>query len=179
MSNDRLKRVQEATDNNENKKKHLSRRLVFRREASQTESPAILTLRKNEVITIEDWCTFEEEKNYKNVFLLGNILAFRYATGRTLKETKYSWQSTPVDAPKNVIPRGIEVLATWFVVDSDVKLIPVDGVISFYINMNKYMLTFDCPNLELDEESGCLKFTNEIAVLQQFQEQLLRFSKKT
>lgn len=178
LSSDRLKRVQGVKMDEKLTKstKPATRRLVFKKENNC--SGPILTLSKCESLQIGDWCIFQIEKDKAPVFVLGNILSFKYIEGRTRKERQYSWEFAPVTAEKNVKPRGIEVLASWFKIGSSANLFPIDKVNSFYIDIKKYVFNLNCSNIKLDQSSGCLTFTSDVEVLKQFQEQLSRFALK-
>lgn len=174
LSKDRLKRVQEAqaSSKNDTKRKQTSRRLVFKKDPAHTDS--ILSLNKSNELQIGDWCVFQTEQNNKTVFVLGHLMSFKYIEGRTMKSKQYSWEFAPVTPQSDVTPRGIEVLASWFEIGSNTNFFPVDKMNSFYINIDKYIVTLVCNNIKVDQNSGCLAFTNEIAVLQQFIDQVLR-----
>lgn len=65
--------------------------------------------RRQEEITIGEWCLFHVEEQ----LLIGLILGFKYLSGNSVRDTKYSKHSVPVRSPDNALPRGIGVLATW------------------------------------------------------------------
>lgn len=174
LSNDRLKRVQETKANNKpDKQQPLSRRLVFRKELM---AAPILTMKKYDELQIGDWCIFEIENNNKVVFVIGNVLSFRYKDGKSAKTKKYTWDFVPINAPKNVKPRGIEVMASWFHIGLTTDHSPMGVLNSFYIDIDKYIITMECKNIKLSD-SGCLTFTNEITVLQHIHAKLSPLSK--
>lgn len=178
LSNDRLKRVQEAKEQSKHKKKQISskpRRLVFRKELSPNP---ILSLCKNEELQIGDWAIFQIEIKKKVIFAVGNILSFRYRDGKTAKERKYTWDFAPIVPPKGVKARGIEVMASWFEIGSATIHAPVDLLNSFYIDIEKYIATLDCSSIKLND-SGCLTFIDEVSVLQIIQDKLSQLSQKT
>lgn len=173
LSNDRLKRVQEADNNNSKKGKCVNRRLVFRKQISPTQSEQILTLCRNEELLIGDWCIFHMEKNGTDTFIIGNVLSFKYIEGRNANQKKYSWEFAKVTPDEGVDnKRGIEVLACWFEIGLNTTFSMIDSLSNFYINIEHYIATLNCQNIIL--ENNCLKFTNDVAVLQQFQTQLSR-----
>lgn len=179
LSKDRLKRVQEAKAGGKNdaKQKQTSRRLIFKKDPANADF--ILSLSKTNELQIGDWCVFLAEKNNKDVVLLGHLMSFKYIEGRTMKSKQYSWEFAPVVPQNNVTPRGIEVLASWFEIETNTNFFPADKMNSFYININKYIATLVCPNIKIDQDSGCLSFTNETSVLQRFIEQLLRLKSQS
>lgn len=165
LSNDRLKRVQEAKD--ARKPKKARRQLVSKKEISPNQSEPILTLCKNDSLMIGDWCVFETKKQNKNAFVLGNIVY--------LKDRQYSWEFAPIKAPENVKkPRGIEVLASWFEIGSITTLVPIKNVNSFYINIDKYIVSLSSVQIKSIPESGCLSLTDDQAVLKALEIQLTR-----
>lgn len=124
---------------------------------------------------IGDWCVFETKKQNKNAFVLGNIVAFKYIQGRTAKDRQYSWEFAPIKAPENVKkPRGIEVLASWFEIGSITTLVPIKNVNSFYINIDKYIVSLSSVQIKSIPESGCLSLTDDQAVLKALEIQLTR-----
>lgn len=58
LSNDRIKRVQEANTSKVKNGKSANRRLVFKKEISPTQSEPILTLCRNDELFIGEWCIF-------------------------------------------------------------------------------------------------------------------------
>lgn len=182
LSNDRLKRVQQATTKTETnaKRKMKPRRLVFKKEISPTETQPILTLNKNEDLIIGNWCIFQiernpKQKNSEKLFVLGNVMAFRYIKGATAKKKQYSWESAPISPPIGVKKRGIEVLASWFEIGSSTNLSPMDKLNCFYIDIEKYVFTLDCPAIQVDRKS--LSFTNDMHVLEKVNQQLNKSTK--
>lgn len=175
LSNDRLKRVQEASSHTNPKK--VKRQLVFKKEVSPNQVEDVLTLFKNIEIQLGDWCVFKFEKGGTNIFVLGNIVAFKYIKGRTAKERQYSWEFASIEPEEHVKnPRGIEVLASWFEVGSNTTFTPVEEKHSFFIDINKYIITLNCLHLKLNPESGCLSFTDDKTVLNTFLEHLSRLT---
>lgn len=175
LSNDRLKRVQQATQDAQNVPvKKVKRQLIFKKEVSQTQTESILTLCKNDEIQIGDWCIFEMKirNNREKVFVLGNVLSFNYIKGKTAKERQYSWEFAPTVPPKGVKERGVEVLASWYEIGSGTHLSPIDTLNCFHIDIKCYVYTMDCPNIKVHKES--LSFTNDHKVLEQFQQKLYK-----
>lgn len=176
LSNDRLKRVQgvKKVEKSTKSTKPTTRRLVFRKETNYSEP--ILTLSKCENLQIGDWAIFQITDDTELVFVLGNILSFRYIEGKTRKERQYSWDFAPVKVDENVKPRGIEVLASWYKIGSTTTLLPIYEVNSFYVDMKNYVFNLICKNIKLG--NNCLTFTEDKNVLLQLQEQLARFTNK-
>lgn len=174
LSNDRLKRVQEAKRaQNPVSESRSKRRLVFKKQMSQGQTESILTLAKNDEVQIGDWCIFQMKKNPKqgeNIFVLGCVLCFKYIDGRTAKQKQYSWDFAPINPPVGTKKRGIEVLSSWYEVGSSTNFSPVNELNSFYINIEKYIFTMNCSNIKVDGKY--LSFTNDMKTLEQFKEQL-------
>lgn len=182
LSDDRLKRVQESTITQKtDKPKQVKRQLVFKKEISKTECLPIATLSKNDELMIGDWCIFQVQKiptelSSGRVFVLGNILSFKYIIENNAKKKQYSWDFAPVTPPKGAVKRGIEVLATWYEIGLNPKFLPMDELNSFYININEYVFTFNCPNIKI--EQNFLSFTNDIKLLEQFHHHLVEKTQK-
>lgn len=139
LSKDRLSRVQ-GVDHS----KKSSRRLKF--------EPVILnekTLKKKEELQVGDWCMFhakddvEKNSNNEKKTFLGNVLSFQYIGGKTAKEKEFTWDFAPVSPPANIdINKGVQVLASWYKINSKVELEKIAGVNNFYINIEAYIATF-------------------------------------
>lgn len=171
LSNDRLKRVREANSLESPKAK---RQLIFRKD-NHTESS--LTLSQNSEIQIGDWCIFKCDKSFKNSFVVGNIVAFRYINGRTLKEKQYSWEVAPITPPAHVKNRrGIEVLAAWYSMTETIEFSPNGENRSRYINIKKYVATLNCSHIKIIPNSGHLSITNDETVLKTLLEQLVKLA---
>lgn len=73
-------------------------------------------------IKIGNWCVFQNvfEKN-ETEFLLGNILSFRYVSGKTNSEKKYSWDFASVGKNRfkenSNNEKALEILASWYEMD--------------------------------------------------------------
>lgn len=65
--------------------------------------------RIQEEVTIGEWCLFHVEEQ----LMIGLIVGFKYLSGKTNRDTKYSMQFAIVKLPEGARPRGIGVLATW------------------------------------------------------------------
>lgn len=101
LSNDRLKRVRDASkEATSMKKQPKRRRLEFMKTDSAGKTSPVLSLLKKDELQIGEWCVFKFRKTESNkssdVFVLGNILSFKYIKGRTEKENQYSWDFAPV-----------------------------------------------------------------------------------
>lgn len=103
LSADRLKRVQQ--------KKTVRRQLEF--VSVSMKDKAIYKVNE---IKIGDWCIFRDmlEPN-STVYVVGNVLGFRYIKGKTNKEKQYTLDFAPVIHEENL--RGVEVLASWYSMD--------------------------------------------------------------
>lgn len=175
LSNDRLKRVQITNDETA---RSCRRRLVFK--SSVATNPPILSLNTNHELQIGDWCVFcleeVDESKTKNDFILGNVLSFRYIDGKSAKAKGYSWDFAPVVPRPNTQNRGIEVLASWFEIGPTVNFLPmnINESNSFYINIEKYVSTLICPNVNICESTNSLSISNDLAVVQNLLPQLNR-----
>lgn len=178
LSNDRLSRVQSSKKTAVEKQLKLtSRRLVFKKEITPTQTEAILTLCKNAEIQIGDWSIFEADKDGEKIFVMGNVLSFRYIKGRTIKEKKYSWDFAPIEPPTNVTsPRGIEVSASWFQIGEQTNLTPFGDLNSFFINISRYVITMECENIKF--KNGNLTFTDDTATLKTVKDQLSKIQQQ-
>lgn len=179
LSNDRLKRVQDASQDNKPPK---CRRLEFKKTNSPNHVPIFSVIRTIE-LQIGNWCFFRFNKktnvnDAENMFVLGHILSFRYMNGKNKRDKEYSWDFAPVSPDEKSKKRGIEVLATWFKVESNSNFPPIDRINSFYININKYVSSLECSTIKLIEETGCLSLSNKKNVSESLLNELLRMSEK-
>lgn len=154
LSNDRLKRVQTTP-----KKKSCVRRLEF-----SAWKHSDMCLIENEQIKIGEWCIFDhEEQDDTKHLLLGNILAFQYIKGKKQSEKQYTWDYVPTifEEDDDTKARGIEVLATWFDIDSNGNVITTNSMNSFYINIDFYKATFSNPPI-IDDQLSLLNFKTDL-----------------
>lgn len=76
---------------------------------NSTVSSEFQFFRIQEEITIGEWCLFHVEEQ----LVIRLILGFKYLSGKTIRDAKYSKQYAPVESPQGTVPRGIGVLGTW------------------------------------------------------------------
>lgn len=145
ISKDRLKRVQDA-----NKKNSHVRRLIFNRTNSLNSSIEI-----SEEIKIGDWCLFKDESvNNNHKLVLGQIIAFQYIIGKSMKQRQYSWDFAPILADENQHDkRGVQVLAVWYDIELSGNLSAKSLVKGSYRNINCYIATLVNPLLDIDSNS--------------------------
>lgn len=117
-----------------------------------------------------------DEPKTTNVFILGNVLSFRYIDGKSAKAKEYSWDFVPVVPGPNTQNRGIEVLASWFEIGLDVNFPPmnIDESNSFYMNIERYVPKLVCSSAKVSENSNSLSISNDIAVVENVLTQLNR-----
>lgn len=123
LSSDRLQRVQ--------KRKSARRQLEFVN-VSMKDKP----IYKVAEIKIGDWCVFRDtHQHIPRTFLLGNVLGFRYINGKTNKEKQYSLDFAPVVHETNL--RGVEVLASWYNIDINGKV--MSHAVCCFTNIDQYV----------------------------------------
>lgn len=60
----------------------------------------------------------------------------------TEKKTEYSWDFCKTSPPENISnERGIEVLATWYLLSRVGQFHVINGINSFYINIKSYIIS--------------------------------------
>lgn len=88
------------------------------------------------VTKVGDSCIFRNlDQNISAKYILGNVLAFRYINGKTNKDKQYSLDYAPVCHKTNL--RGIEVLASWYSMDTNGKV--NSHAICSFINIDQYV----------------------------------------
>lgn len=70
-------------------------------------------------------------------------------------------------------------VASWFEIGSNTTFSPIEKLNSFFINIDKYVISLSCLHIKLNPESGCLSFTNDESVLKALQERLLRLTRES
>lgn len=137
LSNNRLSRVQGL-------KKSLSckRQLNFEKQTTNAN------LTKNDQIQIGDYCIFYNKKelsknNEENPELvMGAVMRFKYIKGRTDKDKAYTWDFASVKADlRKEKQRGINVLASWYNLDHNGSLRPMNCLNYFHVNIENYVGT--------------------------------------
>lgn len=162
LSNDRLKRVQSATQTTSCKK-----RLNFKKNFTQKK------LSKEEEIQIGDCCIFQNDtikSNQNNSDLIfGVVIGFKYKKGDNEKQKQYTWEFAPIETnlPEEK-RRGITVLASWFQFNFNGSLHPVKDISCFYVDITNYVVTLPHESIE-KTNSGLLIKT---IYLEDFQQQI-------
>lgn len=96
----------------------------------------------NTDIFVGDWCLF---KNSDSV-LIGQVIAFEYIQEKGWRK-RYTFNVCPVKPPDECEnPKGVNVIANWFLFDSHRKVIVLKGG-DFFINIEFYLSHIDPPEL--------------------------------
>lgn len=120
-------------------------------------------------LQIGQWCFFNHEppetlaetnntiveKSNIGRIVVGAVLGFKYRSGKNEKEKQYSLDFAPVHFTSdcgNTEARGINVLAKWYRIDSELFLWPIK-IGNFYIDINNYIGTLS-NSPELHESSN-------------------------
>lgn len=146
LSKDRLRRVQNSCSTPNKSKIYRNRMLSgddFENNPSNSNRMKLNSdpFHSDEVV-IGDWClfrNFDPTINIESDYFLGMILGFRYE-GKTKRDKKNTLKSAPT-SDENTTKRGVEVLATWKVVDMDFVARPILNISNYYIGMNAYVAT--------------------------------------
>lgn len=129
ISSDRLQRVQESE----------SDQISALYSSQCCSSPSV-----EDYVSIGDWCAFKTDR--PGTIEIGRIISFSYLTGATRKQMQYSSTEAPTTPPtKNA--RGLGVLCTWFSVNTDSSLSPVNMDVNGYYNMDKYVCSVPRPKI--------------------------------
>lgn len=121
LSADRLGRVRGT------KRKSTNRQLEFV-DVSMVDKP----LYKSDGIKVGDWCLFKNTICGNEKYILGNILSFQYADGKTHKTRYYAWEYVSISQDESA--RKLDALALWIKLD-------LNGIISTF---NEPKCTFIC-----------------------------------
>lgn len=167
LSSDRLKRVQTSESSNDIQQSSKRMKVHY---GIKIQSDQLI--HKCEEIMIGEWCFFTfdfnsisstvvaKESIIKNT-IIGIILAFQYADGKTNKKRQYRKETAPI-SKNDKETRDILVLSNWYAVNTDGILIPLEGPSSFYVPMNKYLAT-------IENSSDNIQITSEnLNILQEF-----------
>lgn len=149
LSSDRLQRVKNAGSK---QKRSACRRLEF----NKTRNILNHNIEKMDQLQIGDWSIFclSESSNYnhtnKKKYVVGNVLSFKYIHGKNEKDKVYTWDFVSF-APKSQIEneKEIEILGSWFEIDSSNMFHPIFHANSFYININTYIATIENSEIKL------------------------------
>lgn len=164
LSSDRLKRVQESSIANSNKRKSsIENSNTLKRMKNQND------LFSSQELMIGDWSFFcsteshrSETSNTKKMLaenfhkiVFGSISGFKYTEGKSSREKEYTLDSARVLANTSESSmntnREIEVFATWYTFDENLMLYPVESKnIHFGVNIKYYIATM-CPPIILDK----------------------------
>lgn len=149
LSSDRLKRVQEAKNDDSKRRKHTGKGIE--------EFKETIILKSHEV-EIGDWCFFKytpsnfsiaslTEQNIMENGIIGVVIAFRYNLEKDTrpkpKLKKYLSDFASVAPEQRIENENVQVLATWYVCNNEGILCPVRDNNHFYININNYVATME------------------------------------
>lgn len=155
LSSDRLKRVQTKVPESEPKHSKLK--------YANTSQQALQNdqhMCKSEQISVGEWCLFVvdldnipfidvKKENCKNI-IIGTVLGFEYSDGKTVKQRQYHKDTAPTSkSDKN--NRDIAVLSNWYAITTEAILVPLNGLNSFFVPIDKYIVTVE--NLKMNAES--------------------------
>lgn len=157
LSSDRLKRVQERRENESNgpKRMYVTPTITNNREE-------VGHLFKLSEIKVGEWCLFyKDEARYQNI-IVGNILSFKYLTGKTEKQKQYSLDIAPVETSTQN-PRGISVLGLWYSLHEDFTLQTISNP-CFFININNYVATVKAPEIDSTKTKKLIGNVNELKI---------------
>jgi hypothetical protein len=94
----------------------------------------------NADVFVGDWCLFE----HSNSLLIGQIIGFEYIEGKRLRK-KYTFNVCPIKPPPDCAnPKGVNVIANWFLFDMTTKIMQLKGD-SFFVNVDCYSSHIDPP----------------------------------
>lgn len=173
VSNDRLKRVQSLSASSLSRKRsqkipdnhHLAKKIKN-------------ILEINSVICIGQWCIFRnvddlnhlKNESFQNI-IIGCVLGFRYAGGRTQKEIQYGFDYAELSSDKE-----IEVLATWYKCSESLRLLSLSPKQNFFLSIKNYIATIDDPEVVHQSNSNEKSFKINANVVD-FQEAMFDVSK--
>lgn len=129
LSNDRSIRVRGT------KRKNSQRQLEFI--DVNTQEQFVYKLAE---IKIGDWCIFEnilESSGNKSKFILGNILSFKYANGKTFAEKNYAWDFASIKRVEN--KQEVEAMALWYRLDINGDLFAFECTSCSFIRNQHYV----------------------------------------
>lgn len=163
LSKDRLERVKAPKDSVSKS----SKRKKWNQLAVQQSKIQRLSFERLKEIQIGHWCVFrnnihigDADESYAELGLLkdlvvGTILGFKYLEGKNEKEKQYSLDAAPVfhDSPNK---RGVEVLALWYGLKSDLTLLPL-ATPSYFINIENYVA--NAPKVTRNDETNSYMFS--------------------
>lgn len=137
LSSDRLKRVRGVSQ-----QRTVSRRLEF-----VDVSPKAQVIFIKEEIGIGDWCVFQKPHGTSiTEFLIGNILSFKYESGKTKKDAEYVLDFAPIVRDSD--SRQLSVFAQWYCLDEKGNIDHYDGPNCFYLKISQYVITLSCIAIE-------------------------------
>lgn len=139
LSADRLKRVRGV------KKDSFNRKLEFV-DVSMVDKP----MYKSEGIKVGDWCLFKNTIGGNENYILGNILSFQYADGKTYKTRSYAWECASISQEEN--ERKIDALAYWFKFDANGTISNFDQPKCIFVSIENYLATLLLDTIEKKNE---------------------------
>jgi len=102
-------------------------------------TPVQKSVSHNQTISIGDFCLFKFPK--QSNLRLGQVLAFKYLSG---SNTSNSLSVVPTSPPKTGA-RGIGVLCSWFLVQSNGHIVPSSSLKHSFVDIKNYCFTAPCP----------------------------------
>lgn len=172
LSSDRLRRVQSKCIENANR----SLASAFPTYGASMNHSYIWIATE---LNVGDWCYFHQFQNrstnskakvFENL-RVGLVVAFKYITGRTLREKQYPWDNASVRT--NLEPserRGILVLATWYTYNENGSLDSINGEKKhLFLDMEDYVAT---TRAITRSPNGILKIDLDSVHLCQFNQEL-------
>lgn len=155
LSKDRLTRVQAQKTTHPCESPKSTKKMYNSQHGSNAKKLDLRDeLRIMNEIQIGEYCIFRKhtEDPHKNAFLkkavIGMVLGFKYATGKTDKEKQYSLETAPTTlmTVESVTKRGIEVLALWYTLNDNL-IFETPQIPSFFINIDNYVATVSPPQI--------------------------------
>lgn len=176
LSKDRLKRVQSRIAAETPRKRGRKRKLDQANLVADVETPSKRQKTQTSIshaneLSIGDWALFENVSDENSIFVFGMVLGSRYILAKTEKDKKYTFDFAPTSyqgpTAENTPKRGVEVLSTWFDVDTEFRVQRFHGKNSFFIDIEKYIGTIEMQGIIKKIENVTLNITlNDIENIQ-------------
>lgn len=116
-------------------------------------------------IKLGDWCFFNVQTATGEMVYIGQLHAFRYANCKLVKDKMYRFDSVDL-AEKPILAKQLEVLSTWYLVNDEAVLIPVNLENHFFVSMEKYIGTTNI-HPTIDPDTRILSFCkNDFKVIE-------------
>lgn len=137
LSKDRLLRVQGTLNKNENCQQ------------MSTPAPNInSTINVAEQVSIGNWCIFKyDDKDLGEIICIGLVCAFKFIGETTVKAMKYSKDTVNL---KDNVMKKLEVLSSWYVINTEFHLVRLKDENHFFIKLENYIATVIAPKVDLD-----------------------------